>query len=92
MLSASLILGLVLSTLYGALFHLWRGGGPGRLVLYLALSWTGFLIGHFIAEYLNLDFEKIGELHLGIATLGSILFIGIGYWLILGQTGRGERK
>jgi hypothetical protein len=92
MFSASLILGLILSTLYGALFHFWRGGGPGRLVLYLVLSWLGFLAGHFIAVYLDINFEKVGELHLGLASLGSFLFISIGYWLSLGEINRNEKK
>jgi len=30
------LLGFVLSTLYGAAFHLWRGGSIGRLFFYLA--------------------------------------------------------
>jgi hypothetical protein len=81
---ASLILGFVLSTLYGAFFHFWRGGGSGRLVLYLVLSWTGFLAGHFAAVYMNINIDKIGELHVGLSSLGSIVFIIIGYWLSLG--------
>ena len=92
MFSASLILGLILSTLYGALFHFWRGGGSGRLVLYLALSWAGFLAGHFAATYLNINFEKVGELHVGMASLGSLVFILIGYWLSLGEMERGAKK
>lgn len=75
------LLGFVLSTLYGALFHLWRDGGAGRLILYLLLSWGGFWAGHFIAAYFNLGFDSLGQLHLGSATLGSILFLGVGYWL-----------
>lgn len=92
MISASLILGLILSTLYGAIFHLWRGGGSGRLVLYLVLSWAGFLIGHLIATYLDIAFEKVGDLHIGIASLGSFVFILIGYWFSLGEPKRDTHK
>jgi hypothetical protein len=83
MFSPTLLLGLILSTLYGALFHFWRGGGAGRLLLYLILSWAGFWAGHLTASYFGLTFDKLGELHIGMATAGSVLFLGVGYWLSL---------
>jgi len=82
----TLLLGLILSTLYGALFHLWRGGNAGRLLLYVLLSWVGFWVGQIIGNLLNLSFETIGLLHIGTATLGSIIFLAIGYWLSLVQS------
>jgi uncharacterized membrane protein YeaQ/YmgE (transglycosylase-associated protein family) len=81
----TLFLGLILSTLYGALFHLWRGGNAGRLLLYLLLSWIGFWLGQFIANYFNFSFDALGQLHLLFATLGSLIFLAIGYWLALVQ-------
>jgi uncharacterized membrane protein YeaQ/YmgE (transglycosylase-associated protein family) len=84
----SLLLGFVLSTLYGALFHLWRGGHAGRLLLYLVLAWIGFWLGQFIAGYLNVSFDIYGQLHLIIATLGSLIFLAVGYWLSLVQVER----
>ena len=81
----TLFLGLILSTLYGALFHLWRGGNAGRLLLYLILSWIGFWLGQLIGNYLNLSFDTLGQLHLMFATLGSLIFLAIGYWLSLVQ-------
>jgi uncharacterized membrane protein YeaQ/YmgE (transglycosylase-associated protein family) len=81
----TLFLGLILSTLYGALFHLWRGGNAGRLLLYLLLSWIGFWLGHFIGNYLKISFDTLGQLHLVFATLGSLVFLAIGYWLSLVQ-------
>ena len=85
----SLLLGFILSTLYGALFHLWRGGNLGRLLLYLLLAWVGFWLGQFIANYLNLAFDVFGQIHLVIATLGSLILLAVGYWLSLVQV---ERK
>lgn len=82
----ALILGLVLSTLYGAGFHLWRGGGAGRLLLYLILSWVGFWAGHFAGELLGWTFFSQGALHVGMATLGSALALATGYWLSLVNT------
>jgi uncharacterized membrane protein YeaQ/YmgE (transglycosylase-associated protein family) len=81
----TLFLGLILSTLYGALFHLWRGGNSGRLLLYLLLSWIGFWLGQFIGNYFKLTFDTLGQLHIVIASLGSIVLLGIGYWLSLVQ-------
>jgi uncharacterized membrane protein YeaQ/YmgE (transglycosylase-associated protein family) len=81
----TLFLGLLLSTLYGALFHLWRGGNAGRLLLYLVLAWIGFWLGQLIGNYLNLSFDALGQLHIVIATLGSLIFLAIGYWLSLVQ-------
>ena len=81
----SLVLGFILSTLYGALFHLWRGGNAGRLLLYLLLAWIGFWLGQLIASYLDITFDTLGQLHLLFATLGSLIFLIIGYWLSLIQ-------
>jgi uncharacterized membrane protein YeaQ/YmgE (transglycosylase-associated protein family) len=81
----TLLLGFIVSTLYGALFHLWRGGNAGRLLLYLVLAWIGFWLGQFIGNYLKLTFDIYGQLHLVIATLGSLIFLAVGYWLSLVQ-------
>jgi hypothetical protein len=77
----SAIFGFITSTLYGALFHLIRGGSLWRLALYIFLSWLGFWLGHLIADLLNWDFLSVGPLHLGIATIFSWLFMLIGSWL-----------
>lgn len=84
----TLLFGVLLSSLYGALFHLWRNGGLGRLILYLALSWVGFWAGHLVAGMLNWTFGSVGALNTGLATVGSILFMIIGYWLSLVQVAR----
>jgi uncharacterized membrane protein YeaQ/YmgE (transglycosylase-associated protein family) len=79
----TLILGFVISTLYGALFHLFRGGGPARLLFYLCLGWAGFWIGQISATRLSWTFAKFGPIHLGAATLGSLIFLLVGHWLSL---------
>lgn len=85
----AIIFGLLISTLYGAAFHLWRGGSAGRLVLYLVLGWAGFWLGQFIATQLGWTFVSLGTLHLGMATLLSAVFLFGGYWLSLVEV---ERK
>jgi hypothetical protein len=79
----ALIFGVLLSSLYGAAFHLIRGGSLGRLLLYLILGWTGFWIGHFLAGQLGWTFASLGPLHLGMASLASIVFLVAGHWLSL---------
>jgi len=79
----SIILGLLISTLFGAAFHLWKGGSIGRLVLYLILGWIGFWIGHFIGSLMGWTFWNVGPLHLGSAALFSLAFLGVGHWLSL---------
>jgi len=87
----TLFLGLVLSTLYGALFHLWRGGNAGRVFLYLILAWIGFWIGQFLGNLINISFDTLGQLHIVSATLGSIVFLVVGYWLSLVQVEKKPR-
>lgn len=77
----SIIIGIIISSLYGVVFHLWRGGGLGRLFIYILLSWFGFWAGHFIGNRIGWDFISIGPLRLGMATLGAIIILGVGYWL-----------
>jgi uncharacterized membrane protein YeaQ/YmgE (transglycosylase-associated protein family) len=82
------LFGFLLSTLYGAAFHLWKGGGAARLLLYLILGWIGFWSGHLLAAYFDWTFDSLGQLHFGTATLGSLLFLGVGYWLSLVEVDR----
>ncbi len=83
-----LLFGFLLSSLYGSLFHLWRDGGLGRLLLYLVLSWVGFWVGQIIAQQLGWGFGNVGNLHLGTASVMSAVFLVVGYWLSLVQVER----
>jgi hypothetical protein len=84
------LFGFLLSTLYGAAFHLWRGGNAGRLLLYLLLAWGGFWVGQVAATRLNWTFLSFGPLHVGMATLVSLIFLGLGYWLSLFEIERNQ--
>jgi hypothetical protein len=84
--NSAIILGIVLSMLYGAAFHLLKGGGFWRLIFYLLLSSAGFLIGNYLAGIIELTWFQIGPLNIGIATIFSILFLFLGYWLSTGGT------
>ena len=85
----SILFGVLISTLFGAAFHVWRGGSLGRLLLYLVLGWIGFWAGQFLASRLGWTFASLGPLHLGFATLSSLALLAIGYWLSLVEV---ERK
>jgi hypothetical protein len=80
------VFGFLLSSFYGALFHLWKNGGVGRLILFLILSWIGFVAGQLIAQQLGWNFWTVGKLHIGMATLASALFLIGGNWLSQIQT------
>ncbi len=79
----SIIIGIVISSIYGTVFHLWRGDGLGRLILYILLAWIGFWLGHLAGNALGWTFFSLGPLRLGTATLGAALTLGVGYWLSL---------
>lgn len=81
----SIVLGFVIAALIGSGFHLWRGGGPFRLLLYIALSLLGFWVGQLAADRTEWTFWSVGQLHLGMAILGSIAMLAFGYWLSLIQ-------
>jgi hypothetical protein len=77
----SIVLGIVISVLLGASFHLWRGGGGGKLLLYLLLGIAGFWIGQYLGERFGLTFASIGSLHLGMGLIVGAIFLSIGNWL-----------
>ncbi len=77
----AIIFGIVLSSVYGTAFHVWKGGGFARLLLYVILSWVGFWIGHIIGGALSWNFAAIGPINAGMATIGSAIFLFVGEWL-----------
>ena len=77
----TIILGLICSLLIGALFHLWRDGGAGRLLVYLILSTAGFLAGQWLGGWRNWVLLPIGALDLGMGALGSLVLLIGGDWL-----------
>jgi hypothetical protein len=77
----ALLLAVVLSTLYGAGFHLVYGGGSHRMLFYLVAGWVGFVIGHFAGGWFGLTIGAIGPLNAGAATLGSLLTLLLARWL-----------
>jgi hypothetical protein len=77
----ALLLGFLLSTAYGAAFHLWKGGGAGRLLFNLLLAWVGFAVGQYIGQFYQLNVARLGPLQVGLATVVSVIFLFVGDWL-----------
>ena len=77
----TLLFGLLVALLYGALYHLIRGGGFWRLLLFFSLSIAGFSAGHFIGIWREWTFLPLGALNLGLSTLGSVMLLVFGDWL-----------
>jgi len=63
----SVLFGIVLAILFGAVFHFMRGGSTQRMIMYLLLAQVGFWGGHFI-----------GPLNFGMAAIGSLIILVVG--------------
>ena len=77
----SLLLALLIALLYGALFHLLRGGRFVRLLFYFLLSILGFIVGHLVGIWQGWVLFPLGALNLGLSTIGSVVFLFVGDWL-----------
>ncbi|MCC6500721.1 MAG: hypothetical protein IT313_10685 [Anaerolineales bacterium] len=77
----SLLFALLIAVLIGALYHLIRGSGFWRLMLYLGLSALGFALGHLVGWWQGWRLFPFGSLNLGMSSLGSLIILVIGDWL-----------
>ena len=77
----SLLFALLVAVLLGSLYHLIRGGGFWRFMLYLGLSVLGFVAGHLVGLWQGWTLLPLGSLNLGMSSLGSIVVLVIGDWL-----------
>jgi len=78
----SFVFGALLATLYGSLFHLWKGGSLLRLLADLIFAWLGFWGGHALAAAQGWSWGMIGSLHFLIATLTSLAALLAGHLLL----------
>jgi hypothetical protein len=77
----SLIFALLVASLYGVLYHLVRDGGLGRLLLFLIFGWAGFALGHLLGIWQGWTLLPVGELNLGLSTLGSLVLLVLVDWV-----------
>lgn len=71
----------ILSTLYGAGFHLIFGGGALRLVVFLFAGWLGFALGHIGGMVMRVQIFQMGAIQFLTASIGAILALFIGHLL-----------
>ena len=77
----TLLFAFLVALFYGALYHLIRGGGFWRLILFFSLSVFGFVMGHLIGLWRGWTFIPLGSLNFGLSSLGSIMVLIFGDWL-----------
>jgi hypothetical protein len=77
----TLLFAFLVALFYGALYHLIRGGGFWRLILFFGLSVFGFGMGHLIGLWRGWIFIPLGSLNFGLSSLGSIMVLMLGDWL-----------
>jgi hypothetical protein len=73
----------LLATFYGAVFHLWRGGGHGMLARYLLAAWSGFALGQAVGWLIGWQVLMLGQIHVVEGTLGSGVLMLLIHWLIV---------
>ncbi len=76
------LFGTLLALLYGAVFHLWKNGGPFHLLADLALGWAGFWSGHLLAAFLGWQWDLVGVLHFWVGTAAAAAFLLAGHFLM----------
>jgi len=71
----SLLLALVVSTLYAAVFHLLWGKSWRQLLITWIAALLGFVSGQVLAKLLSLHDPQLGELHMVTASAVGWLFM-----------------
>jgi len=82
MITPSFVYSFLLASLLGSAFHFWKGGGGGRLLLYLILSWAGFFLGNWLSSSWDAALLMIGPFSGGFGALGSLILLFLGNWII----------
>ena len=77
----TILIGLLIALLYGAVYHLIRGGSFWRLLLYLGLSMLGFAAGHIVGLWRGWILIPLGSLNFGLSSIGSMVILVFGDWL-----------
>lgn len=82
MITPAYIFSFLVASFLGAAFHFWKGGGGGRLVFNMILSWTGFFLGNWMGTSWDINFLMIGPVSGAFGTLGSLILLFLGNWII----------
>jgi len=76
-----IVFSLLLSTLYAAAFHLFKGRNLKDLLFFWLAAVIGFFSGQIVGDRLDLPLWQIGQVHLIEASLAAILFLLLSWWL-----------
>ena len=71
----TILFGILLSTIYGAVFHYLRGGSSRRLLLDVLVAWAGFWGGDQVGYYMGWTFWSVGLLNAGMGTVASLALL-----------------
>jgi hypothetical protein len=86
----SALLGFLIATVCGLVYHLIRGGGLARLGLYLASAWISFTLGHLVGGLLGWHALRAGPLNLLPALVATLIGLIAGD-VLAGSEGRRAR-
>ena len=73
MTTPGIVFGVVISSIFGLVFHFLRGGSFTRLLVHIVTSWIAFFVGHFVGEWTNWHFLRYGTLNLFPALLATLV-------------------
>ena len=90
MTTQSALLGLLIASVCGLVYHLIRGGGLARIGLYLASAWVSFFLGHLVGGLLDWRALRVGPLNLLPALLATVIGLVAGD-VLAGSEARRER-
>jgi len=71
----------LLATIYGALFHLWKGKTWSDLGRSIIAAILGFTVGQILALLFHLTIMRLGQVHLIEGSLFAWLFMFAIAWL-----------
>jgi tRNA-specific 2-thiouridylase len=77
----TLLFAILIAVFYAGLFHLLRGGGGWKMLLYIGLSVLGFAAGQLLGMWRGWLILMLGPINLGLGTLGSVVLMVLGNWL-----------
>ncbi|HSB91081.1 MAG TPA: hypothetical protein VLD63_13770 [Anaerolineales bacterium] len=87
----SIYLGVMISSLLAAAFHLLRGGTLARLLLYLGTAWLSFFTGQWLSTLLHWELGRVGSLNLFPAILATVIGL-IAASILAGPSGGAKPK
>jgi hypothetical protein len=77
----SLVLSIVIASLYAALYNLWQNGSPHDLLFCLVASWAGFALGQAGGWLIGLEWGMIGQVYMIEGTVFAWLLLFLMNWL-----------